>query len=60
MAGIFGHEVGNQAMSRQLWDLTWSAPVADDQAVPVATGYSCRSQAGRFGEQTVLHPIAML
>ncbi|MGH1492382.1 MAG: FAD-binding and (Fe-S)-binding domain-containing protein [Acidimicrobiales bacterium] len=60
MAGIFGHEVGNQAMSRQLWDLTWDAPVADDQAIPVATGYSCRSQAGRFGEQTVLHPIAML
>ncbi len=60
MAGIFGHEVENQVMSRQLWDLTWAAPVADAEAIPVATGYSCRSQAGRFGDRPVQHPVSVL
>jgi len=56
MAGIFGHEAENQVMSRQLWDLSWSAPVYA-ASVPVATGYSCRSQAKRMGESRMLHPV---
>ncbi len=60
MAGIFGHEVENQTMSRALWDLTWAEPVADDGAIPVATGYSCRSQSGRFADRPVVHPINYL
>ncbi len=57
MAGIFGHEVGNQSMSRTLWDLTWAERVSSDNAVPVATGYSCRSQAARFADRPVGHPL---
>jgi len=59
MAGIFGHEVDNQDMSRTLWDLTW-ADAVEGQAEVVATGYSCRSQAKRFGGRSVAHPIQLL
>lgn len=63
MAGIFGHEVENQEMSRKLWDLTWADQVAGS-SVSVATGYSCRSQAKRFGTtkatQALQHPIHLL
>ncbi len=60
MAGIYGHEKANQETSRALWDLTWADVVADVDAVAVATGYSCRSQAGRFATGSVDHPLALL
>ena len=63
MAGIFGHEVGNQEMSRSLYDLTWADPVARSSSpgrVAAATGYSCRSQAARFGQAEVIHPVRLL
>ena len=63
MAGIFGHEIDNQAMSRDLWDLTWRQTVevgVNAGAVLVATGYSCRSQADRFADAPVVHPVSLL
>ncbi|MGB5759914.1 MAG: FAD-linked oxidase C-terminal domain-containing protein, partial [Acidimicrobiales bacterium] len=60
MAGIFGHEVENQSMSRALWDLTWATRIDAEDAVPVATGYSCRSQAARFADRPVGHPLEHL
>ncbi len=60
MAGIFGHEKSNQETSRALWDLTWAEVAADPDAVAVATGYSCRSQAGRFGATPIDHPLSLL
>ncbi len=60
MAGIFGHEVENQSMSRALWDLTWATRIDADGTVPVATGYSCRSQAARFADRPVGHPLEHL
>lgn len=59
MAGIFGHERENQQMSRDLWDLTWAAPLAAADTA-CAPGYSCRSQADRFGGGAVSHPLAEL
>lgn len=59
MAGIFGHEVNNQAMSRRLWELSWEPLVSDAPDQVVATGYSCRSQAKRFGAELV-HPLHLL
>jgi FAD/FMN-containing dehydrogenase/Fe-S oxidoreductase len=59
MAGIFGHESANQTESRALWDLTWAGPVSEDVRA-VATGYSCRSQAERFGTQRLDHPVHLL
>ena len=58
MAGIFGHQVHNQTMSRDLWNAGWDT--AARQAGVVATGYSCRSQAKRFADVTLRHPIELL
>ena len=61
MAGIFGHEIENQEMSRELFELTWApqlAPVADRDLV--ATGYSCRAQAARLAGANLAHPAALL
>ena len=63
MAGVFGHEAGNQKMSRQLWDLSWAPHLdetTDEQSEVVATGYSCRSQAKRFGDTSLRHPLHLL
>ncbi len=67
MAGIFGHEADNQQLSRDLWEATWAGPVAaagatdgDGGGVVAATGYSCRSQATRFGGLRPLHPVELL
>ena len=65
MAGIFGHEVANQRMSAELFDLTWRAHVeagpGDQPTSVVATGYSCRSQVKRYlGEAAVDHPLTLL
>jgi len=59
MAGVFGHEQANQAMSRTLWDRSWAPEMRGDR-LAVATGYSCRSQAARFGDQPIEHPLALL
>jgi FAD/FMN-containing dehydrogenase/Fe-S oxidoreductase len=65
MAGIFGHEVDNQAMSRKLFELTWRSPVeaaaVGSSTVAAATGFSCRSQVKRFAAPAgVVHPLALL
>ncbi len=59
MAGIFGHEVGNQDLSRRLWAATWAGPVGEGGVV-VATGYSCRSQAARLEGRRLPHPVELL
>lgn len=59
MAGIFGHEKANQAMSRTLWEQSWK-PALSQTSEACATGYSCRSQVKRFGNSTVPHPIHKL
>ena len=66
MAGIFGHEIENQEMSRQLWAASWADQIdradASTQPAPVlaATGYSCRSQALRLAGRRLVHPTELL
>lgn len=64
MAGIFGHEKGNQAMSRKLFDMTWADHVATGRTKPervvAATGYSCRSQTKRLVGDVLPHPVHLL
>ncbi len=65
MAGIFGHEVDNQRLSQDLFDLTWRAQVetaaGDRSSTAAATGYSCRSQVERFAPSApVAHPVTLL
>lgn len=59
MAGVFGHELENQIVSKALFDRGWR-PSLDAANVAVATGWSCRSQADRFGFPDVSHPVNCL
>jgi FAD/FMN-containing dehydrogenase/Fe-S oxidoreductase len=59
MAGVFGHEVKNQQVSRHLFERGWRQRL-DDAHAPVATGWSCRSQAKRLGGGTLSHPLDLL
>lgn len=66
MSGAFGHERAHQEESRGIWELSWarwipSGPGTDDvRARILATGYSCRSQAHRFGQLAPRHPAQVL
>lgn len=62
MAGTFGHEVKNRAMSEQLYALSWK-PVIDrveNAGLLMATGYSCRAQAKAIDGMHLPHPLEML
>ncbi|MFK8025508.1 MAG: FAD-binding and (Fe-S)-binding domain-containing protein [Ilumatobacter sp.] len=60
MAGVFGHELEHQAMSSDLFDLGWRPRLAEgEHAHRCASGFSCRSQAERFGF-TITHPVQVL
>ena len=62
MAGIYGHETRNQAISKKLFDLSWKDVVEDpaNKGKLVATGYSCRSQVKRFGPEAIPHPVQVI
>jgi FAD/FMN-containing dehydrogenase/Fe-S oxidoreductase len=60
MSGAFGHERVHQAESRGIWDLSWARWLKGDASTVLATGYSCRSQAHRFGPLSPRHPAEVL
>lgn len=60
MSGAYGHEARHRETSQQIFDLSWSAALADDRTRPVVPGYSCRSQAARFSGSDVPHPATIL
>jgi FAD/FMN-containing dehydrogenase/Fe-S oxidoreductase len=60
MSGAFGHERIHQDESKGIWDLSWAHYVDDDPSRVLATGYSCRSQAHRFGSLSPRHPAEVL
>ncbi|WP_288062025.1 (Fe-S)-binding protein, partial [Rodentibacter caecimuris] len=61
MAGVFGHEVQNQTMSREIYDISWGKKLhGKDPHFCLATGYSCRSQIKRYENVTLKHPIQAL
>lgn len=61
MAGTFGHEKGNQTVSKSLFDASWK-PVLDSRPKEqiLATGFSCRCQSKRFAEASLKHPIQVI
>jgi len=59
MAGLFGHEARHQAISRDLFQASWAAPVAGETEV-LATGFSCRCQVERLSEARAAHPMAAI
>ncbi|NNF63229.1 MAG: (Fe-S)-binding protein, partial [Acidimicrobiia bacterium] len=61
MAGIFGHERENLAMSRDVFDLSWRTRLEGaENVVACAPGYSCRSQVKRFASRKIAHPIELV
>lgn len=61
MAGVFGHEVQNQTMSRDIYAISWGNKLqGKDPAYCLATGYSCRSQVKRYEKAVLKHPVQAL
>lgn len=61
MAGVFGHEVRNQEMSREIYDTSWALKLKNKNPdYCLATGYSCRSQIKRFEKWQPKHPLQAL
>jgi FAD/FMN-containing dehydrogenase/Fe-S oxidoreductase len=64
MSGTYGHESRNAATSRTIFEQSWG-PILDGGSETVhdellATGYSCRSQAARFRNRRLRHPVEAL
>jgi len=62
MAGLYGHERANRATSEAIYRQSWARLVSDPRLAGrlVATGYSCRCQAGLLDGARLLHPVQML
>lgn len=60
MSGTYGHETEHQGTSLGLYRASWEAPVAAHGGQLLSTGYSCRSQAKRFGGIQLKHPLQAL
>ena len=61
MAGVFGHEVQNQTMSKDIYDVSWGKKLqGKDPNHCLATGYSCRSQVKRYEKAILKHPVQAL
>jgi Fe-S oxidoreductase len=63
MSGAFGHERIHREESEGIWELSWGRWLGDpatDAGRVLATGYSCRSQAHRFGKLSLRHPAEVL
>lgn len=60
MSGAFGHEAVHREESKGIWELSWARWIGTDPSRALATGYSCRSQAHRFGEVSPRHPAEIL
>ncbi|GHA62646.1 FAD-linked oxidase [Amylibacter ulvae] len=63
MAGTWGHLSENESQSAQIFQQSWQ-PVLDDaqgrDQILLATGFSCRCQAKKHAQQSLLHPISYL
>ncbi len=61
MAGTYGHEAEHRELSRAIFADGWARHIAAaGTRPPAATGYSCRSQAARFGGVELPHPATVL
>ncbi len=62
MSGTYGHETRNAATSKTIYAQSWQPQVEDkaNQGRLLATGYSCRSQAKRFSDAALPHPLQAL
>jgi Fe-S oxidoreductase len=62
MAGTFGHEIENRALSEHIYELSWGTHVkaAGFSGRLLADGFSCRSQAEIIDGTRLAHPVQAL
>ncbi len=61
MAGLFGHQVEHQDMSKTLFDASWRPHLDKIEPMAIlATGFSCRCQTERFQGMRPRHPAEAL
>ena len=60
MCGAYGHDRDHYEHSRGIFERGWSTALRRADGEPLATGYSCRSQAERFGGHALRHPLEAL
>ncbi|XEN34825.1 Fe-S oxidoreductase (plasmid) [Ensifer sp. WSM1721] len=62
MAGTFGHQARNRALSEKLYAMSWKPVIDTSQRTDIlmATGYSCRSQAKTIDGRILPHPILVI
>ncbi|MBY5829754.1 FAD-binding oxidoreductase [Rhizobium leguminosarum] len=62
MAGTFGHEASNRAISERLYAMSWKPEldVAGEGDILMATGYSCRSQVKEIDDKRISHPFQVI
>lgn len=65
MAGTYGHELCRQQSSERLFQMSWqptlqAAAHRDKPSIALASGFSCRQQAARFGHNNLPHPLQAL
>lgn len=61
MAGVFGHDIHNQTMSREIYDASWAVKLKNKNPdYCLVTGYSCRSQVKRYEHWKPKHPVQAL
>ncbi|QEL22996.1 FAD-binding oxidoreductase [Bosea sp. F3-2] len=62
MAGTFGHEAKNRPLSEAIYRLSWQEKLdtLPQGQVPMATGYSCRSQVKLMAGEVPRHPLQVL
>ncbi|MBO9126234.1 MULTISPECIES: FAD-binding and (Fe-S)-binding domain-containing protein [Rhizobium/Agrobacterium group] len=61
MAGMFGHEIEHQAMSKKLFSMSWAEKLDGLKgSIPLITGFSCRCQTERLTNMEARHPVEAL
>lgn len=62
MSGTFGHQAQNRGTSETLYAMSWQPALenAGSDDVPMATGYSCRSQVKEMAGRRIPHPFEIL
>lgn len=61
MAGLYGHEAVNRAVSDKIWKLSWESIISRPEGkATMATGFSCRCQSKHMSGTMLNHPLQRL
>ena len=60
MAGSYGYQKEHQQHTRDLFNLNWRNHIVNTNVKPLATGFSCRSQAQYQAGTSIIHPVELI